>query len=157
MNSIGNWLRKFFPRVDRHAGLRKFEVFTSLNAYHLHLLNSYLHQRDFKAGEMIYEKGFPLETVLFVEAGEVEIFDSHQIDSSRILISGDIIGLVDLFSADARTDHAKARTDLTLFAMSKADMHEMIRQNRELGTLFLIGVCAYLSKKACAAENGSLG
>jgi CRP-like cAMP-binding protein len=146
MKSIGNWLRKIFPKVDRYASLRKFEVFAQFNTYNLYILNNFLHQRDFKAGEMIYEKGYPMETVLFIESGEVELFPGHDIDQGEILGSGEIIGLVDLFSRKSRSDHAKTHTDCTLFALSKADMQEMIKQNPELGTVFLTGVCAYLSK-----------
>lgn len=139
-------MRRVFPRVDRFEGLRKFEIFSNLNAYHLHVLNKYLHLRDYQAGEMIYEKGFPLETVLFVDSGEVDIFADHEIDQFQTLGSGEIIGLQDLYSHDVRSDYAKARSSVSLYAMSKVDMTEMIKQNRELGTIFLTNVCAYLSK-----------
>ena len=157
MKSIGKWLRELFPRVDRYAGLRKFQVFASFNAYHLHVLNNFLHQRDYKAGEMIYEKGFPLETVLFIETGEVELFSGHDTCTGNILGAGEIIGLVDLFSQKARSDHAKARSPLSLFALSKVDMQDMISQNPDLGIQFLTGVCAYLGKLAGNASGSETG
>jgi CRP/FNR family transcriptional regulator len=144
---IFQWFKSLFTSKDTHHSLRGFMLFRDLSAHDLALVSEYLHERVFRAGEAVFEEGYPLEVVYLVKSGEVEVSGGSQSGTSVKLGAYDIIGLIDLFKGKKRLNSAKAISDLTLLAVSATDFRELVSRNPALGVKLLSACCEYLAGK----------
>jgi CRP-like cAMP-binding protein len=72
---------------------------------------------EFKAGETIFKKGDPGETMFALVSGEVDIVaDGNVIDQ---LTEGDIFGEMSLIDSQPRSADAVARTDCTIVTIDE--------------------------------------
>ena len=145
-NSFVVFIKKIFPPKEAHTELKKYQIFKTLNDRELQFVYNCLHQREFKAEEIIFEEGFPLEVIYFIESGEVELSSKKEPEKKLILKENDVFGLIDLFSGQKRRMTAKALSDATLFALSKSDFEELINRQPSLGTKILWSSCQLLAK-----------
>ena len=145
-NPFQNLFKKIFPHKEEHSELRNYPIFKTLNSRELQFVYNCLHHREFKAEEIIFEEGFPLEVIYFIESGEVELSSKKEPEKKLILKENDVFGLIDLFSGQKRRMTAKALSDATLFALSKSDFEELINRQPSLGTKILWSSCQLLAK-----------
>lgn len=137
-------IKKWFGDRNQHAELRRYSLFRELNAYELGLVHKHLHQRDFKAGEVIFEEGFPMEVIYLIVSGEVEMSGIAGGEGPIVLKKHKFIGVIDLFAKGLRLNTAKALTDVSLLALSEPDFWELVNKNRALGIKLLAACCRFL-------------
>lgn len=139
------WLSNLLSKSDRYTELKRFSLFSELNAYELFQVNNIITQRDYKHGEILFEHGFPVEAIFFVQKGEVELIGSTQPGGKRILRQGEIIGLIDMFNASTRSCTAQSISATSVLAISRTDLNELITSNPRLGNKLLSAICKVLS------------
>ena len=145
-NSFVVFIKKIFPPKEVHTELKKYQIFNTLNDKELQFVYNCLHRREFEAEEIIFEEGFPLEVIYFIESGEVELSSKKEPKTKLILKENDVFGLIDLFSGQKRRMTAKALSDTTLLAIADSDFEELINRQPSLGTKILWSCCQLMAK-----------
>ncbi|MCB5245467.1 MAG: cyclic nucleotide-binding domain-containing protein [Candidatus Cloacimonadaceae bacterium] len=145
-NCLQVWFKKIFQRKEVHTELQKYPLFKNLNSKELQFVYNCIHSREFKAGETIFEEGFPLEVIYFIESGEVELSSSKEPDAKLIVKDNEVFGLIDFFSGQKRRMTAKAISDTTLLAITESDFKELINRLPSLGTKILWSCCQLMAK-----------
>jgi CRP-like cAMP-binding protein len=140
------WLKQALRQKPGYLHLKHFYLFRDLNPFELYLVNNCLHQREYQAGEVIFEEDYPLEAVLFIQAGEIEVRGKLSEPNGTILRKHHFIGLIDLFLENKRSSSAKALTPVTVLALSKNDLWDLIDHERRLGIKLLKAACRFNSR-----------
>ncbi|MBP7310603.1 MAG: cyclic nucleotide-binding domain-containing protein [Candidatus Cloacimonetes bacterium] len=140
-----SWLKSFFTRPDRYPHLRGFSLLENFSTFELYLLNNMLYKRNYKAGEMLYDKDYPLEAVYFIIKGEVEVLHSAGGFQHKTLTGNEFLGIIDMYHESLRSSSAQAKTAVETYVISTHDLEELIRLNPKLGVKFLGNSCRFLS------------
>ena len=140
------WLKSFLAHPDKFAHLKQIGLLKDLNDFELSLLNNCLHKRSYKAGELLYDKDYPLEMIFLILQGKVEVEASYKPGVKRILSTNEFLGLIDMFYESVRSSSARALTPVQTLAVSKSDLEDLIRQNPKLGVKFLMNACKFFSE-----------
>jgi CRP-like cAMP-binding protein len=140
--AIGNLFAKQVP----HPELMHFQLLRELNPAELNIIHSYMHNREFKKGEVLFEEGYPLEVIYLIREGEIQVQGLRSDNDSWLLKKHQFVGIIDLFTKNHRLSKATAYTDLSVFALSQTDFWEIIRYNPVLGVKLLKACCHFLGK-----------
>ena len=130
---------------DKYAHLKYFYIFQDLTTLELKLIDNIVNLREFQESEMLYEEGYPLESLYLIIDGKVEVSGSAKEAGTTILGSGGLIGLIDLFNGGVRNSSAKALGKTKAYAISKTDLNHLIDTNPRLGVKLLRAIASYLS------------
>jgi len=142
---ILGWLKSLLHKPSKYASLRRYSIFKHLDSFELYLLNNFMHHRSFKQGEQLFDVGYPLEVVFFIEKGEIEVTGKANPNGRAILSKNQWIGIMDMFYENIRSSSAIALTDVQVLAISRQDLMDLINKNPHMGLKILNGVCESLS------------
>ncbi len=143
-NEILLWFKRLFVRKDCCKDLLQYSLFRDLNARQRRLVANCLHTREFKAGESVFEEGYPLEVIYFIESGRLEVSSLFPDESPTVLKRHQFIGVLDYFSDQKRLSSAKGITDVKLKALSADDFQELLTKDPDLGVKLLNACCCFL-------------
>lgn len=146
MKQLIGWLKGILTKPKSYLQYRRFPIFKDLDSYELYLLNNVMHSRSFRAGEVIYEAGFPLEVIYFIEKGEIELKGKLHPVGNEVLGKNQYLGLIDMFHEKIRSSTAIAKTDVNTFAISRTDLMDLIQSKPHTGSKILIAACKDFSK-----------
>lgn len=139
------WFGSFLRKPDRYSEIRQIELFAGLSSFQLYQLHNYLHERHYKAGETIFELGYPQDAVFFIDSGEVQVTGKMNGPEPILLTKGDFIGIIDMFHEGFRSSTAVANTEVKAQAISQSDLRSLIERDKDLGLKILGAICRYLS------------
>ncbi|MCK9333484.1 MAG: hypothetical protein M0Q19_10005, partial [Candidatus Cloacimonetes bacterium] len=71
MQRILNWIGAWFKGRQTYLQLKEYSIFEQLGSFDLFLLDELMHVRKFQPEEVIFESGYPLEVIYFIQAGEI--------------------------------------------------------------------------------------
>ena len=145
-NNFIQWFKSLLIPRDKYKHLLHYELFLELNAHQRKLVADLLHPREFKAGESVFEKGYPLEVIYFIESGEMELTPLFREEGQVVLGKHQVVGVLDFFGDKKRLCSARAITDLSLSALSANDLQELLNRDPVLGVKILRSCCSFLSK-----------
>jgi len=145
LKDIYAWLKTIWKKPDKYAELKQFDVLSELSSFELYLLDNFLHKRRFQAGELLYDKDHPLEVIYFILSGEVEVMGPTHPQGHNIVNKLQVLGLIDMFTEDTRSSSAKAKKEVMAYAISRYDLMDLAKQNRQLGLKLLVAFCKTLS------------
>ncbi|HOA28659.1 MAG: Crp/Fnr family transcriptional regulator [Candidatus Cloacimonetes bacterium] len=143
MNKMWDWARSMWHKPSIYMQYRRFSIFKGLNSFQLYLIHGLMHKREFKAGEVLFEVGYPMEVVYFVEKGEICLNDGGQ-----IIGKNQVLGLWDLFVGAKRHSTARAISDVSAFAISRSDLLELIEAKPAMGITILKAICTDIASEA---------
>jgi CRP-like cAMP-binding protein len=146
------WQRLFSSSKDTPASreeafLKHVSFLKSLNPRELRMLMRYLHLRSYAAGEFIFKEDFPHVVVFLVLEGEVELLPHRNAQNSMMTLGPHhFLGLIEMFTGTKRLGSAIAKTDCQLYAISKFDFKDYIKQNPRTGVKILYGINLALAR-----------
>lgn len=145
------WFKKKRDRLisltETEKSLLHFSVFSSLGKMQIKTVSSFVYERNFKANEVIYQRGHPNMVMYFIVSGEVELYDSEDSDKPDMTISrGSLVGSIEIFTGSTRASTAVAKTKCEMLAISKYDFRNMIKNNPRIGSKVLYSFCEKYSK-----------
>ena len=120
MKFILPFLRSYPPHLDR---LRRLSLFSDLTPRELGIVDTLLHEREYRAGEVIFDEGEVGQTIYFLLEGEVTICRQGHPDDGQLarLGSGEFFGELGLLDDSIRTAQARAATDSRLLVLFRDD------------------------------------
>jgi CRP-like cAMP-binding protein len=139
--------------------LKKVSIFKDQNKNDLKHLRTFFHFLNFKAGETVFEKGFPNVMFYIVKEGELLIYlpaKEGDIELNHVKPTGHI-GANGLFTKASRTASVKALEDSVLLGISRKDLEAFVNKYPRAGNkvLFHLGeeLCANISRLNERLEN----
>ncbi len=145
MKTLWSWIKSFFSGPRHYHKFRDYPIFSKLTSYDLYLLNERMHERNFEAGEYIFQAGYPVEVIYLVESGEIKLEGEHRHNRGKILKTGAHLGLLDLYHDGKRNSTAIANTKVKLRAISRTDFLDFLQARPRCGLKILTAVCKNLT------------
>ena len=140
-----DWLGRILKKPDSYEAIKRISIFSELNSFQLYELNNYMHTRRYKAGEIIFEQGYPLDAIFFILSGEVQVTGKLSGSGPITLRKNDFIGIIDMFHEGTRSSTAIAINEVDALAISKSDLTSLIERDKNMGMKILSAICRYLS------------
>lgn len=126
-------------------------LFHDIPARQIAYLCETMHVRQFKADELIFQRGDQGAGAILVLEGEVKV-TMHQTELAALGV-GDFFGEIALASTENRTADAFAVSDARLVFFLKQDLEEWIEHEPLLGARFLMNLSATLAQRLYHANN----
>ena len=119
------FLRTYPPN---HEYLQRLSLFADLTMPELAIVGHLLHERDYLAGEVIFDEGEVGQTIYFVLAGDVTICHQGRPDDGQLtrLGPGEFFGELGLLDGSIRTAQARANTDCRLLVLFGDDFYGLM-------------------------------
>lgn len=121
-----------------HKFLRRIDVFNALSDFELRTLSKYMHKRVFDPEEILFNEGESSFGFYLIYSGTLDVYTAVRIENtSEIknqhvtqLGSGEFLGELALLERKSfRNASAVARTNLTVMALFKPDLDELIERH----------------------------
>ena len=141
MKTRWNWLKSMFRKPRTYLKYREYPLFAELGNYDLYLLDGRMHERIFKVGEVIFETGFPLEVIYFINSGKVQIQGMYFSDKEKTISNPNFLGLLDMYQGEKRSSTAIAKTEVVMHAIAKCDLIDFIKARPHCGVKILHAAC----------------
>lgn len=111
------------PRSPRLDQLRQLSLLVDLSLSDLAMVDGLLHQREYQAGEVIFDEGEEGQAIYIILQGEVLICRQGEPEAGRIatLQPGTFFGELALLDDAPRSAQARAATPCTLLVFFRAD------------------------------------
>ncbi len=139
------------PIIDANL-LRNIPLFELLDENEIAVLCQQLDQKQFWAGQTIFNEGDPGGTMFIVQSGKVELFTTDE-SKERVLLSyikpGELFGEFSLLDNEPRSASAKALEDSLLFIVDHHDL-EILFQSHQHAAFDLM---AMLSRRIREADK----
>ena len=138
-------LRETLFNEAQYNYLKQFCIFQDLSLMQLKQVNNLINRREFKEGECLFEEGYPMEALFFVESGDIEL-TSKLGGAPQKLGKGAILGMIDAQLEGGRRSTAKAQSNCVTYAISITDLNYLIDHNPVLGIKLLRAIAKYFSQ-----------
>jgi CRP/FNR family transcriptional regulator, cyclic AMP receptor protein len=123
------------PLPDRIAKLKDVRLFAQLNKRELITVGRLLHEREYKAGEVIFDEGDEGQALYIIFSGEVIIVRKSRPDTPLAdLGAGDFFGDLALIDSAPRAAQARAATDCLVGVLFRADFHNILETDPRTGS-----------------------
>jgi CRP/FNR family transcriptional regulator, cyclic AMP receptor protein len=118
-------LRTYSPRT---GGLRNLPLFADLTLPELAIVDNLLHERDYLAGEVIFDEGEIGQTIYLVLEGEVTICRQGRPADGQLarLGAGEFFGELGLLDDSVRSAQARAAADCRLLVLFRDDFNGLM-------------------------------
>lgn len=123
------------PLPERIAKLKDVSLFATLTSRELSIVGRFLHERGYKAGEIIFDEGEEGQALYIVYAGDVKIVRRERPDAPLAELGpGDFFGDLALIDSAPRAAQARAATDCILGVFFRADFQNMLETDPRTGS-----------------------
>ena len=144
------------PPPDRKKILENHPFFSKLAASERDTLLSRARAKRFRAGEIIFHKGVPGDSMMAVLSGQVRI-SAPGVDGREIVLNtieaGQVFGEIALVDGGPRTAEAAAATDCELLFLDRRDFLPFLESHPSLALALLLIVCQRLRQTTEQVED----
>lgn len=127
--------------------LRAIPLFDGLSRPELSSVASILHRREYEAGEVVFQQGYPGVGMYIVQEGTVEILYEPTGDVLADLEDGDFFGELALLNETPRSATAVAHTEAVLYGLFRPDLLGLVEQDPDLGVQLLLRMSRVISER----------
>jgi len=143
-------------RRDFEKALRATPLFAGLTDTQFSLLASRLVERNFDAGEMIFQEGQPCAGLFIIQSGSVRIYKNSSSGREQVLSiegAGASIAELPVFDGGAYPASSQALAKSSLLFLSKQDFHALCMRHPEVSLKVLQKVGARLRQLVGIIED----
>lgn len=141
----------------RFAELRALSLFSELSIRELKLVQGILHEREYLAGEVIFDEGEEGNALYIVRSGRVLICRQGRIDDPIAKYgTGSFFGELALLESVPRTAQARAIEPSRLAVLFGSDFLALLQRESHLGNRVLLQFARHLGRRyavQAAARN----
>lgn len=145
MQRILNWIGAWFKGRQTYLQLKEYSIFEQLGSFDLFLLDELMHVRKFQPEEVIFESGYPLEVIYFIQAGEILLKGNKGNSYDKVLRKGQHLGIFDMFHSLQRCSTAIAQSQVVVLGISRTDLDDYIKSRPLAGMKILRAIIKELS------------
>ncbi len=129
------------------AVLKKIPLFQDLTRKELRQLERILHQRTYRANEVIFNEGEPGVGMYIIESGEVRITIGEDRKVLAILSKGDFFGEMALLLEAPRTASAIASKPSKLYGFFQPDLFSILETYPRTGNKILLRLSQMIAER----------
>lgn len=158
-----NLFKKEGQEENQLTVLKKNILFQTLSRKDLRFVHSILHERSFRAGEVIFQQGNLGTGMYLIIKGSVDIIirdtdSSKQISNQDLqvahLVSEDFFGEISLVEENSkRSATAIAAEDTLLVGLFKPDLMELLERNPTTGAKVILQLAKVLGRRLRETTN----
>jgi CRP-like cAMP-binding protein len=136
----------------RLAQIRQAGLFSTLRPRELRVIDGLLHEREYLAGEIVFDEGEEGQALYVVIAGRVLICRQGDPVNGRIaeLAPGALFGEVALLAATPRTAQARALDNCTIAALARTDFEGLLDTHAAVASKIALQLARDLGQKLVA-------
>lgn len=130
--------------------LNKIPMFAGLNADELEIIKKYIKPIEIEEGAILFQEGDQGDYVCFVVNGRLEVTKRTITGEDFVLNTlarGQSVGELSIIDKRPRSATVRAKTEATLFTLTRGDFEEIMKNYSEISTKVLKGLSLLLSKK----------
>jgi len=150
---------RLFGRDDDRAALqplRQIKLFASLTARELKVVHALRHERQYLAGEIVFDEGDEGQAIYAVVEGEVEILrDGSRQQRLALLGPGEVFGELALLDQAPRAAQAKAHSDCRLVVFFRADFMSLLETHPKIASKIALALARHLGGRLRQANAGA--
>jgi len=136
----------------RLAQIRQLGLFSTLRPRELRVIDGLLHEREYLAGEVVFDEGEEGQALYVVLAGRVLICRQGDPVNGRIaeMPPGALFGELALLDGVPRTAQARALDNCTVAALSRADFNGLLDTHAAIASKVALQLARDLGQKLVA-------
>lgn len=151
---------RFFGRDDEPAALqplRQIKLFSSLSARELKVVHGLRHERQYLAGEIVFDQGDEGQAIYAIVEGEVEILraDGGSPHRLALLALGEVFGELALLDQAPRAAQARALSDCRLVVFFRADFMSLLETHPKIASKIALSLARHLGGRLRQANAGA--
>ncbi|HEX5394077.1 MAG TPA: cyclic nucleotide-binding domain-containing protein [Rhodocyclaceae bacterium] len=137
------------PLSERLARLKQLPLFATLNTRELRIVEGLLHQREYLAGEVIFDEGEDGQAIYFIFEGRVLICRQGQpVDGFIVeLGEGTLLGEQALLDHVPRAAQARAATACKMGVLFRAEFENLLKTDARIASKVSLQLARYLSRR----------
>lgn len=140
--------RSEHPRIAR---IRQLHLFATLRPRELRVVDGLLHEREYLAGEVVFDEGEAGQALYAVLEGRVLICrQDPEIVPLAEIPAGALFGELALLDGVPRTAQARALENCTLAALSRADFNGLLDTHAGIASKIALQLARDLGQKLVA-------
>ena len=149
MFGFGTHRKTEHPRL---AQLRQLGLFATLRPRELRVVDGLLHEREYLAGEVVFDEGEEGQALYVVLKGRVLICRQGDPVNGRLaeIPSGSLFGELALLDGAPRTAQARALDNCTIAALSRADFNGLLETHAATASKIALQLARDLGQKLVA-------
>jgi CRP-like cAMP-binding protein len=146
------FLRHKKTEHPRLAQIRGLGLFSTLRPRELRAVDGLLHEREYLAGEVVFDEGEEGQALYVVLRGRVLICRQGNPDGGRLaeIPAGALFGELALLDGIPRTAQARALDDCTIAALSRADFNGLLETHAGTASKIALQLARDLGQKLIA-------
>jgi CRP-like cAMP-binding protein len=139
------------PRI---AQIRQLHLFSTLRPRELRVVDGLLHEREYLAGEVVFDEGEEGQALYVVLKGRVLICRQGDPVNGRIaeIPPGALFGELALLDGIPRTAQARALDNCTIAALARADFNGLLEQNAATASKIALQLARELGQRVHAKK-----
>lgn len=139
---------KFLGKHDDHLGLANNALFHGLSARDLKIVEDLTHERNYLAGEIVFDEGEDGEALYFVVSGKVIICHPGQEEHPiAILGSGNFFGELALLDNAPRAAEARAGEATKLAVFFRGDFERLMESHARIASHIAVQLARHLGRR----------
>ena len=127
--------------------LKQIPLFSDCTRNELNVVLRYLHTREFKAEELIFEENKPGLGMYIILEGRVEIYFKKDHKALAVLGRGEFFGEMALLQEAPRSASAAALEDTRMFGLFQPDLFGLIENKPALGSKILVQLARMIAER----------
>lgn len=145
------------PLPKRLSRLQALSLFATLDARELRLVEGLLHEREFLAGEVIFDAGEEGQAIYIIQEGQVKICRQGEPESGWIaeLGAGQFFGELALLDNAPRALQALADTPCRISVMFRADLLNLLETDARAASKIALQLARHLGRLVRGAAAGT--
>lgn len=145
-----------FTIEEKRELLRNHILLQALSDAELDRLARYSRTRELEAGELIFSKGDPGDSMAVVIEGRV-VIGSTSIDGKELVLniihSGDVLGEIAFIDGEDRTADAKALEQTAILVLERRHFLPLLEERQQLAMELLVVLCKRLRNTTDQIED----
>lgn len=138
--------QKLSPRLARLAAI---SIFGQLTPGELGIVDGLLHQRDFLAGEIIFDEGEEGQALYVIQEGEVSIERPSLGEAGQVVVlkTGDFFGDMALLDSLPRAAQARARSAVRLDVFFRVDFLSLMDTHARIASKIALQMAREMGRR----------
>ncbi|MDP3289161.1 MAG: cyclic nucleotide-binding domain-containing protein [Methyloversatilis sp.] len=150
---------RLFGRHDAHEAphpLRQIKLFSTLSRREMPVVQALRHERNYLAGEVVFDEGDDGEAIYAIVSGEVEILrhDGGRQQRLAVLAAGEVFGELALLAQAPRAAQSRATADCMLVVFFRADFMNLLETHPKIASKIALSLARHLGSRLRQANAG---
>lgn len=142
------WLPLFSPVQEAEQPLAKSVLLADLSAKERRIVHSFMHERTYLPGEVVFDQGEEGQALYFVLSGKVVICHPGQVAQPIAEISsGGFFGELGLLDTWPRSAQAMAADECTLAVLFRGDFERLMESQARIASKISLQLARHLGSR----------